>query len=366
MTPLAQALARRIAVAGPLTIADFMAEALGHPRHGYYATRDPLGAQGDFITAPEVSQIFGELIGVWCAAEWEALGRPAPIHLVELGPGRGTLMADLLRALRGAPALRGVLRLHLVETSPALRDKQKQTLAAANPIWHDTIATLPEGAVLLIANEFLDALPIRQFVRQATGWHERRVGLATDGHHLSLVLDSAPSITGAALVPPSLRDAAIGLCVEVRPAALSLAAALGERLARQGGAALFIDYGYWPSACGDTLQAVRHHRPHAILADPGAADLTAHVDFAAFGAAAEEAGAHAWGPVAQRDFLVRLGYAERHARLLANATAAQSGALEAARERLLDPAQMGSLFKVMALTGRAVPPPVGFDGDIVA
>src|SRR5579864_1870353 len=221
-----------------------MAEALGHPLHGYYATRDPLGASGDFITAPEVSQIFGELIGFCCAEGWERLGRPDPVILAELGPGRGTLMADALRALRVAPDFRHALRLHLVETSPVLRRAQAAALADASPLWHEGAAELPPGPLILVANEFLDALPIRQFLRRESGWHERRIGLAENGEGLAFTLEPAPSADADALVPASLRNAPPGSLIEARPAATALAKMLGARLAAQDGLALFIDYGH--------------------------------------------------------------------------------------------------------------------------
>jgi NADH dehydrogenase [ubiquinone] 1 alpha subcomplex assembly factor 7 len=357
---LAALLARRIRATGPLSVAEYMAEALGHPRFGYYATRDPLGAQGDFITAPEISQVFGELIGLWCAEQWERMGCPAPVLLAELGPGRGTLMADALRAVaRVAPRFRAALRLHLVETSPVLRAAQAQRLAEAAPTWHDSLATLPDAPLLVVANEFLDALPIRQFVRGAEGWHERRVGLAPDGRSLAWVVDAGAG-AAAALLPPAIGNAAPVSLAEVCPAALSLAATLAARLTAQGGAALFIDYGYYPSACGDTLQAVQRHRRHDVLVAPGSADLTAHVDFAAFAAAATAAGACAYGPVSQGDFLAALGLAQRAATLLRQASPTQAETIRSACRRLIDPAQMGTLFKVLALADPRLPVPAGF------
>jgi NADH dehydrogenase [ubiquinone] 1 alpha subcomplex assembly factor 7 len=360
VSALEQHLLERIRATGPLTIADYMAEALGHPLHGYYATRDPLGISGDFITAPEVSQVFGELVGLWCAEGWERLGRPDPVILAELGPGRGTLMADALRALRVAPHFRRALRLHLVETSPVLRRAQAAALADASPVWHESLAELPAAPLLLVANEFLDALPIRQFLRREDGWHERRIGLAADGASLAFALDPAPSAAAAALMPASLSDAPLGSLSETRPEATALAEALGARLAAEGGLALFIDYGHFPSACGDTLQALRRHRRHDVLAEPGTADLTAHVDFAAFAAAARAAGARAWGPVTQRAFLRALGIEARKATLLERATPAQAAAITSGCRRLIDPAEMGTLFKVLALAPPRLPAPPGF------
>ncbi len=359
MTALADLILRRIRATGPLTIAEFMTEALQHPRLGYYATRDPLGAAGDFVTAPEVSQVFGELIGLWCADVWTQMGRPDPVLLVELGPGRGTLMADALRALGVAPDFRRALRLHLVETSPALRALQMKSLGAVQPIWHESLDQVPAGPMLLIANEFLDALPIRQFERRAGAWRERRVGLAPDGARLAFVLDSAPSAS-AALIPAPLASAPEGSLIEVRPAAIRLGTDLARRLAVDGGAALFIDYGHAESACGDTLQAVKAHRYHPVLDEPGSADLTAHVDFQAFAEVARAAGARVCGPVTQGDFLRALGVEVRAQQLLAKAAPPMRDRIETGVGRLIDADQMGTLFKVTALTHPDLPTPAGF------
>jgi NADH dehydrogenase [ubiquinone] 1 alpha subcomplex assembly factor 7 len=350
--PLLAHLARRIGADGPMSVAAYMEEALFHPRWGYYATRDPLGARGDFVTAPEISQVFGELIGLWCAALWQRLGAPDPVHLVELGPGRGTLMRDALRAARVVPDFARAARLHLVELSPVLRAAQAHALAAAAPAWHDDLATVPAGPMLLVANEFLDALPIRQFVRGAATWRERVVTM--EGDALAFALEAAPADEA------DLAAAAPGAVREIRPASRTLARAIGERLVAAGGAALFVDYGYWPSACGDTLQAVRRHRAHDVLAEPGEADLTAHVDFADFARAAEAAGARAWGPVPQGLFLERLGLSARAARLAANAEPDAAARIRSGCTRLAAPEAMGRLFKALALTPADGPPPAGF------
>lgn len=362
MTELAELIARRIRATGPLTIAEFMAEALQHPTLGYYATRDPLGAAGDFVTAPEVSQVFGELIGLWCADLWARMGRPEPVLLVELGPGRGTLMADALRALSVAPDFRRALRLHLVETSPALRAAQAKTLAASQPVWHESLDQVPRGALLLIANEFLDALPIRQFERRGGVWHERRVGLTPDGAALAFVLDPAPG-PSTALIPPRLGVATAGSVVEVRPAATGLATGVAKRLCADGGAALFIDYGHEVSACGDTLQAVRRHRYHPVLESPGSADLTAHVDFEAFAEPARAAGARVSGPVSQGNFLRALGIDVRARQLLANASHETRATVESGIRRLIEDSEMGTLFKALALTHPDLPIPAGFSAN---
>jgi NADH dehydrogenase [ubiquinone] 1 alpha subcomplex assembly factor 7 len=287
------------------------------------------------------------------------MGRPSPVVLAELGPGRGTLMADALRAAKTMPGLLEALRLHLVESSPPLRERQKAALAAHRPTWHGSAADLPEGPLLLVANEFLDALPIRQFVRAPEGgWRERMIGLDADGR-LAVML--APGATpSVALVPPALADAPAGSLIEVCPAAVALAEQLGRRVARTGGAALFVDYGHARRAPGETLQAVRAHRRHAVLDEPGDADLTAHVDFAALREAAEAAGARVLGPVAQRDFLLALGLEARREALLRRASPRQAAAIESGCRRLIDPEEMGSLFKVMALVDPNLPPLAGF------
>ena len=359
MTALGDLIARRIRATGPLTIAEFMTETLQHPRLGYYATRDPLGAAGDFVTAPEVSQVFGELIGLWCADVWTRMGRPDPVLLVELGPGRGTLMADALRSLKVAPDFRHALQLHLVETSPELRALQATNLGAAGPIWHEGLHQVPAGPMLLIANEFLDALPIRQFERRGGTWRERRVGLSPDGTELAYVLDPAPSAT-ASLIAPRFEFAPDGAVVEVCPAAIGLATELARRLAAEGGAALFIDYGHVESACGDTLQAVKAHRYHPVLEAPGSADLTAHVDFQAFADVARTVGAHVCGPITQAGFLRALGVEVRARQLLAKAAPDARAGIESGVHRLIDSGEMGTLFKVLALTHPDLPTPAGF------
>ena len=356
-TPLADIIARLVAADGPLTLDRYMALCLGHPDHGYYMTRDPFGSLGDFITAPEVTQMFGELIGIWCAGVHEAMGKPRAFGLVELGPGRGTLMADLLRAARAAPEFIAAARIHLVETSPVLRRVQEKTLSAAGTSveWHAHMGDIPEGPVIVIANEFFDALPVRQFERTGRGWAERVVGI--DGGGLTLGL-----VPSAAALPSWTSAAAPGDVAEIAPAAAGIAAAIGERLARGPGAALIIDYGHARSALGDTLQAVRAHRPVPILEAPGECDLTAHVDFAGLGRALSAAGAAVLAPVTQREFLLRMGL-ETRLRLL-SAAADDDGRrdLELAAERVAGPAEMGHLFKVLAATSAGLPVPYPFEG----
>ena len=351
MTPLATLLRQRILTQGPITVADWMATALGHPQHGYYQTRDPFGRAGDFVTAPEISQIFGELIGLWCAELWLRHGRPAPVRLVELGPGRGTLAADLWRAAGVVPGFRDALDLHLVETSPVLRRAQAECLAAAGaptPRWADRLADVPGGPSLVIANEFFDALPIHQLVAVDGVWRERLVDWDDDSGRFRFI--AGPDVPQ--VLPPGISDhPADGAIIELSPAALALTTELADRMAGPGLAALIIDYGHDRRATGETLQAVRDHRPVGCLEDPGSADLTAHVDFAALGQAAAAAGAAVHGPVTQRAFLGALGLAER-ARALQQASPDQAAAVAAGADRLVDPSPrgMGALFKVMALT----------------
>ncbi len=309
----------------------------------YYARTDPFS---DFTTAPEIAQAFGELLGAWAAAAWDSVGRPDPVLLVELGPGRGTLMADALRVLaRVAPAFRAALRLHLVETSPRLRAEQATRLPGAGATWHDAVSGLPPGPMLLLANEFLDALPIRQFVRRGSAWMERHVA---DGR-----FEERPAAPLGVAAPD-------GEIVELGEAAQRLVATLAGRIARDGGAALFLDYGAAGPAAGDSLQALHDGRPANPLADAGRADLTAHVDFAALAGASRAAGAWSWGPVPQGDFLARLGLHERTA-ALARAAPNQAAALHAAASRLADPDAMGTLFKALAIGRRSDAPPPGFD-----
>ncbi len=357
---------QRIASDGALTIAQYMQEALGNPRFGYYTGRDPLGVAGDFITAPEVSQMFGELLGLWCVVSWQAMGQPDPVHLVELGPGRGTMMADAVRAARAAAPFAAAVRPHLVEASPALRDRQRTTLtdaglpvgdAAGAPTWHSRFAEVPDGPLLLLANEFFDVLPIRQFLRMEAGWCERMVDVAPGNrlcHSLSMPVSMVPGI------PEDLLDVPVGSMVEVGTAATDLAYAVGDRVERFGGAALIIDYGHARSGAGETLQAVRGHSYHDPLETPGEADLTAHVDFKALAEAAAEAGAAVHGPVSQGAFLGRLGIAARAESLLQGATPDQAQDIAAALRRLTDAEEMGELFKVLAIARHDLPAPPGF------
>jgi NADH dehydrogenase [ubiquinone] 1 alpha subcomplex assembly factor 7 len=355
---LTDRLVRHIRAQGPITVAAFMATALHDPRAGFYARRQPLGAAGDFTTAPEISQIFGELIGLWCADLWQRMGSPDPVIVAELGPGRGVLMTDFLRAAAGAPGFRQAMRLHLVEASPVLRAEQARRLGDASAAWHAETGEVPEGPLLLIANEFLDALPIRQLVRGRDHWAERLVVLDADGRLCFATGPESPALS--LLVPPDCRDAAPGTIVELCPAAGTLATTVAERLSRHPGAALFIDYGYADGRTGSTLAAIGGHRAAGLLEAPGTTDLSAHVDFAAFATAARGGGADVHGPVSQGDFLTALGAGLRLAALLRRAAPGQRAALETGLRRLIDPAEMGTLFKALAVTSPGLPAPAGF------
>jgi NADH dehydrogenase [ubiquinone] 1 alpha subcomplex assembly factor 7 len=369
---LAQEIAALIAADGPISLEHFMTLALQHPRLGYYRTRQPIGADGDFITAPEIHQMFGELIGLWAIEVWQQMGEPSRVHLVELGPGRGTLMADVLRVANLRPAFLRAAQIQLVEASEALFAVQRQTLAAAavaRPItwpvtwpitWHRAIEDLPDGPAIVLANEFFDALPIRQFARTEQGLCERVVGLGADGE---LCFGLVP--TGA---PPTAARAAHGAIIEIGAAAQSVARRLAARFAASPGALLAIDYGYSRPSAGATLQALRRHSPDDPLRAPGEADLTAHVDFSALARAAQAEGAAVYGPIGQGKFLARLGIFERAAALKRNAAPAQSAAIDAALARLALPgpesgpkASMAELFKVLAITSPDLPAPPGLD-----
>ena len=357
MTQLKDRIRARIAAEGPLSVAEYMAICLGDPEAGYYTTHEPFGSSGDFITAPEISQMFGELIGAACMAAYQAMGAPSRFSLVELGPGRGTLMADLLRIASLRPQFISAAQLCLIETSSRLRDVQKATLAKAplEPVFFDRIQDLPEAPIIFVANEFFDALPIHQFVRTGDGWRERMIGLDTEG---TLTIGAGTPRLPDENIPAGFADSAEGTVLETQPAANAIAEEIGARLARDGGAALIIDYGYLKTAPGDTLQALYRHAFDDPLARPGEADLTAHVNFEALAAAAARSGATALPPLTQGEFLLRSGLLERAGALGAGKAHKEQEAIRDAVERLAAPEQMGNLFKVLALTsdGRSFPP----------
>ncbi len=344
--PLTEIFARLIASTGPISLMHYMGESNAR----YYAARDPLGPSGDFITAPEISQMFGELIGVWLADIWIRAGRPGPVHYVELGPGRGTLARDALPAA----ARHGLTPdVHLVESSGALRTVQLAALPEAQ--WHDDLGSVPlDGPVLIVANEFFDALPVRQLVKTEDGWRERMVGIE-QGRLLAV----AGSLPMDAAVPDARRQAPAGTIIETCPGAAAIVDEIAGRLAAQGGAALLIDYGYDEGRTGSSLQAVRAHRKIDPFAAPGDCDLTAHVDFAALAEAAQARGAKWLGTVPQGRWLRDLGIEMRADTLSAQAPE-QAEALQAGKYRLIGDNQMGTLFKVMGLAAPGWPDGAGF------
>jgi SAM-dependent MidA family methyltransferase len=345
MTPLEKIIDEIIASEGPVPLDRYMGLCLGHPVYGYYMNRDPFGERGDFITAPEISQIFGELIGVWCSAAWDAMGKPSQFNLVELGPGRGTLMADILKAAKVMPGFRNAARIHLVEISPVLRKLQKEKLGT-DATWHDSIASIPDGPMLLVANEFFDAIPIRQFEKREGKWFERCVGAE-----------------GLGFMPASL-DVAQGTdgdVIEFAPQRLEIVSEIGRRLANHKGAALIIDYGHLQTAPGDTLQAMRAHKYVELTDRPGESDITSHVDFEALGKALVQGGARVHLAITQRAFLLAMGLERRAAILSSKADANTRDILARAVARLVGEQEMGQLFKVMVGTspGLATPYPFG-------
>jgi NADH dehydrogenase [ubiquinone] 1 alpha subcomplex assembly factor 7 len=353
---LAARLSARITEHGPLSVEEYMQACLLDAGGGAYAARQPIGSGGDFITAPEISQIFGELLGLWAVAVWQTMGAPASVAVAELGPGRGTLLADALRAWITSPRFRDCVALALVEASPVMAATQRTMLGGA-PVplrWYAELDEVPQGPLIILANEFLDALPIRQFVRRGVGWRERLV--ANDGQGGFAYIEGAAVMPEDGALSHYGRLAPEGTIIETRPGVERLVAELATRAATAPFAALFIDYGHAESGVGDTLQAVRGHRFADPLAVPGEADLSAHVDFAALKRSATALGLKAYGPMPQGEFLLKLGIGERRERLLAGADAAQAAAIASGVTRLVDPAQMGALFKALALTSAGLMP----------
>lgn len=349
MTPIEALLRRQIEATGPVTLAEYMALCLSHPDHGYYITQDPFGKAGDFVTAPEISQMFGELLGLALAQAWVEQGSPGAFVLAELGPGSGTLMSDSLRAASRAPGFAEAAQLWLVETSPALRAEQAKRLPQPN--WADTVDDLPEGPLFLVANEFFDALPIRQYHLQNDRWRETVVGVEDD----TLTL-------GLKTLPEAVEEAPEGAIRERCPSGEAFAGAVARRIADHGGAAIIVDYGYeQPIPEGaDTFQAVRDHAYVDPLSHPGTADLTAHVHFGALADAASGMGAATSQLITQGDLLNRLGIGARAAGL-ARAAPDQLDTIEAALKRLTHADEMGSLFKALAIYPVGAPPPPGFE-----
>jgi SAM-dependent MidA family methyltransferase len=356
---LGRRIAALIAAQGPMSIAEFMTMALHDPQSGYYATRDPFGVAGDFITAPEISQMFGEFLGLWCVQVWHDQGKPARKRLVELGPGRATLLADALRAMQVAPEFMNDLEIVLVEASPTLRDIQRENLK----VWGGRIRwtaqlddSLGDQPLFLLANEFFDALPIRQYVKTARGWCERMLTVDANGA-LGFALSPVP--TADLTIPSTRAFAPEGGVYEVSPPSLALVEDIAHIIARQGGGALIVDYGYDTPGFGETLQAVADHEFAEVLADLGEGDLSAHVDFPALAARVSDAGAAAYGPTGQGAFLEDLGLVHRAEQLrIKNPHAAED--IWKAVERLVTPEQMGTLFKALAIVPKTAPRPPGF------
>ena len=354
MTDLKNSLISEIEATGPMTLAAYMARCLMHPVHGYYQKERVFGSEGDFTTAPEISQMYGEMLGLWLADRWIKMGRPTAVNLIELGPGRGTCMADILRAVDPVEEFRDALEVHFVEASTQLRTEQAVRVPTAH--WHDTLASVPEGPSLIVANEFFDALPIHQFEKRDGTWHERLVG--TDGEVLGITL--GPCGPQFSLIDPALETGPDGSIAEVCPPALSVVGDLADRLSRHGGAALIVDYGYRKPAVGDTFQAVKNHAFADPFLEPGTADLTAHVNFGMLKTAAIEKGLRAFGPTTQGMFLMAIGLGAR-AQVLAKAgDEMQQQKTLSELKRLTAADQMGTLFKVLALQPHELAPPPGF------
>jgi SAM-dependent MidA family methyltransferase len=358
-TPLEELIRGIIATEGPMPIDRFFSLVLGHPEHGYYMVQQPFGLKGDFVTSPEVSQIFGELIGIWFAAVYQSMGSPVEIRLIETGPGQGLLMADLLRAARVVHGFREAIRVHFVETSERLRAVQREAImhAGATAFWHSHLDDVPRGPFLLIGNEFFDALPIKQYQRRLGRWHERFVGVDSDQR---LCFRLGPVAVPDQLLPAWARAAPEASVIEVSAVRENLAESIGQRLRDAPGAALFIDYGHLISGPGETLQAMRAHRYVSIFDDLGLADLTSHVDFGALGRAMTAGGAKVLPALSQRVFLTAMGIEARMERLLQRATANEREALEFGSKRLVAEDQMGTLFKVLAAVSPGMPAPYPF------
>jgi NADH dehydrogenase [ubiquinone] 1 alpha subcomplex assembly factor 7 len=359
--PLEAEIRRRIAVAGSMPVAQYMATCLAHPELGYYITNDPIGAAGDFTTAPEISQMFGELLGLWAGSVWRQMGSPSKVLLIELGPGRGSMMQDALRAAHVMPEFRAAIDVHFIEISPLLEQKQRQFVGGLGvPFhWHKSLEEVPEGPTIILANEFFDVLPVHQAVMCADGWHERVVKIGEDKKlRFSIARDPIPLFEQ--LLPRGMR-AQIGAIFEWRNDQTALE--LGRRVRHSGGAALVIDYGHAKSKPGDTLQAVGKHNYADPLASPGLVDLTAHVDFQALAEAAESMGASAYGPVEQGEFLRRLGIEHRAAALRSSAPPTKTMEIDRALHRLTGDTGrgMGNLFKAMAFGHSKLGPLPGFE-----
>jgi SAM-dependent MidA family methyltransferase len=345
-----------------MPVSQFMALCLCHPVHGYYTTHDPLGSDGDFTTSPEVSQMFGELLGLWAAAVWHQMGAPPQVRLIELGPGRGTMMLDMLRAAHVMPDFRKAAAVHLIETSPALLQRQRETLGKVDVtiVWHDALADVPDGPAIIIANEFFDALPLNQAVKLEDGWHERVIALDPKGN-LVFAVGPEPFKFFEQTLPAPARTAGVGSIYEWRGDGYTLEVA--RRVVRGGGGALIIDYGHIESMVGDTFQAMRARRKSDPLAAPGFSDVTAHVDFQALAQVAEGMGARVHGPIDQGTLLRRLGIEQRAANLKKVAPSDKAAAVDLALARLTAGGKtgMGSMFKAIGLSAPQLTALPGFD-----
>jgi NADH dehydrogenase [ubiquinone] 1 alpha subcomplex assembly factor 7 len=362
-SPLQSEIKKLIKSSGPMPVWRYMELCLTHPNYGYYISRDPLGREGDFTTAPEVSQMFGELLGLWVGSVWKAIGSPSLLRLIELGPGRGTLMADALRALRVLPPLYQALSIHLVEINPVLREKQKAALSGVRIIaWHDSLDQVPNGPAVILANEYFDVLPIHQAVKRETGWHERTVEI-DDGGKLAFGFAPDPMPRFEVLLPPLVRAAPIGAVFEWRSDTEIMK--IATRVRDQRGAALIIDYGHVRSDAGDTFQAIARHSFADPLKNPGQADVTAHVDFQALARAAEDLGARVHGPVPQGEFLKWIGIETRAVTLMAKASLEVSEDISSALKRLTGDGRgaMGSMFKVLAVSEPGLTSLAGLSGQ---
>jgi SAM-dependent MidA family methyltransferase len=355
-TALGEKIKAIIRATGPISVTDYFSLCLADPEYGYYKTREPFGSSGDFVTAPEVSQLFGEMIGIFMVHSWQRHGKPSNVRLVEVGPGRGTMVADMLRVIaRIAPGLHETLGVHLVETSERLRDVQQRTLAdyEGKIAWHSGFDEVPPGFTLLAANELFDAIPIRQFVRTANGFRERVIGFDIDGE---LTFAAGVASLDPALLPDTVRPLPLGTTFEIAPARQAVMTMICDRLAACGGTAVIIDYGHMITAFGDTLQAVRMHEYDPPLEHPGEADLTSHVDFQHLAETARASGVHINGCAHQGDFLIGLGLMERAAALGRDQDDLVQQNIQAAVDRLAGAGEgkMGELFKVLAISSPAI------------
>ena len=348
-----------------MTVANYIETCLIDPQLGYYNSKDPLGITGDFITAPEISQMFGELLGAWMGNTWCSMGRPAPIQIIELGPGRGTLMADAVRGIAPLKGFLSAIRINFLEVSPVLRRKQARAISELNfglkPLWWNNLSDIPSGPAIIIANEFLDALPTHQFIMTDLGWRERLIGIKKG--QLAFVISNNPP--RPLNIPKVMPRAQLNDIYEVCPAAIKIIAMLASRIKKEGGAALLIDYARPQGCYGDTLQAVRKNKKVGIFENPGEDDLTTMVDFLTCVRTAEKYGILTYGPVSQGSFLNNLGISLRAATLLKNATPQQAINITASKNRLVSNKKMGQLFQVLAILNSYLPTPAGFEKNLI-